>query len=69
MAQGRGDIVFIGTNSRFETLRPVIGVAGEDLLGAIDLFGDQRAHQQVGPGDGAERHHEIGQQSLAVSSL
>jgi hypothetical protein len=29
---------------------PMIGVAAQDLLGPIELFGDQAAHQKVGPG-------------------
>jgi len=42
------------------TLLPVVGVAGQDGVGTIQLFGEHRAGQEVGPGCGAEAHDEIG---------
>ena len=40
--------------------RPVIGVSGKKLLGAVELFGQHRPGKQVGPGHGAEREHQGG---------
>src|SRR6478735_4077482 len=34
-------------------LRPVIGVSGEELLGPVDLLGQHRPGEEVGPGHGA----------------
>ena len=33
---------------------PVVGMAGDDLLGAVDLFQQHGAHHHVWPGHGAE---------------
>src|SRR6476660_9122993 len=50
-----------GKNAVFSnSLGPVIGMAGEQLLGAIDLLGKHGAGQQVRPGHGAEGHDQRG---------
>src|SRR5580765_2914975 len=59
-----------GKNAVFsKSLGAVIGVAGQQLLGAIDLFGEHGAGQQVRPGHGAEGHDQRGfpQQRLAMA--
>jgi hypothetical protein len=38
----------------------VIGVAGEDLLGAIELLEQQATHQKMWPGHWAKRQYRIG---------
>ena len=44
-----------GKNAVFsKSLGPVVGMAGQQLLSAIDLFGEHGASQQVRPGHGAE---------------
>src|SRR5690625_3036285 len=39
---------------------PVVGVALEDGVGAVELLGEEEADQQVRPGHGAEGEQELG---------
>ena len=47
----------------------MVGVSGEELLGAIDLLRQHRPGEQVGPGHGAEGDHQGGlfQQAFGVA--
>ena len=47
----------------------MIRVSGEQLLGAVDLLGQHRPGEQVGPGHGAEGQHQRSflQQRLTVA--
>ena len=38
----------------------MIGVAGKDLLGAVELFQEHAARQQMRPGHGTQGQHELG---------
>ncbi len=38
----------------------MIGVSGEDRLGPVELLGEERPDDEVWPGHGSERKHEIG---------
>ncbi len=54
--EGRGG----GQHQCHGALFPMIGVAGEDLLGAVKLFEQHPAHQQMRPGHRAQRQHGVG---------
>ena len=48
----------------------MIGVSGEDLLGAVELFQQHPAHQQMRPGHRAERQHPVGaRDELSIEPL
>src|SRR5882724_13573513 len=48
----------------------MIGVAGQDLLDSVELFGDQATHQKMRPGHRAERHLQIaGPDQIAMKSV
>src|SRR5205807_7360293 len=38
----------------------VIGMAGEDLLGAVELFQEHATHQEVRPGQRPQRQDRVG---------
>ena len=67
--QNRGKIDAISDPNSRACSHPVIGVSGEELLGAVDLFGQHRPSEQMGPGHGTEGDHQGGpfQQGFGVA--